>query len=242
MGFCMALLITVLTAVPMVGGMLIAFLAPLLLASTYLTLDIVSKDKRPAVLHAKALKRSPRELFCVFREEKRIIPIIVACLFSMVMAVLVRVLIQIIAGGAWVKEWTELGMASSVDVLAALLAAIFLYFVVAWSLVYALPLAFLQRRPLFPAMRRSFKTSFRLAFGLMVILGFLLLPLLVGAIISVFSMPAAYVAALVLSVIVLPVTAASLYCSYRTVFPMQAPAKATDGRSVRHGMPSRHHI
>jgi hypothetical protein len=242
MGFCMALLITLLSVLPMVGGMLIASLAPALLASIYLTLDAVSKEKRPEVLHIKALKQSPRELFGVFREEKRVIPVIVACLFTMVTAVLVRVLIQAIAGSAWVKEWTSLGIVPLLEIAAALLVALVVYFVVAWLFVYALPLAFLQRRPLFPAMRRSFKASMHHAFGLLVIFGFLLLPLVVGVAASFAAQWLAYTTALLTGTLVLPMVAASLYCSYRTIFPMQEGPNVADGRSIRHGMPSRHHV
>jgi len=243
MGACMALVITLLSLLPMVGGMFIAFAAPLLLASTYLTIDAVSREKRPVVLHQKALRQSPRELLRVFRDEKRVIPIIVAGMFSMVTALIGRVLIQLIAGSAWTKEWTSLGVVASLELIAALLVACTLYFVVAWTLVYALPLSFLQRRPLFPAMRKSFKASMRLAFGMLVIMGFVLLPLVIAAFISIYSTSLAYLTAFLLGAAVLPLAATSLYCSYRTVFP--EPEAAPAGvRPAMHqpGVASRPHM
>ena len=240
MGLCMALLITLLSLLPIIGGMLVAFVAPLLLASAYLTVDVVSKEKRPVVLHKKAFKHSPRELVRVFRDEKRVIPVVVAGLFSMVTALFARVLIQVIAGSAWTKEWTGLSPIASAELVAALLLAVAVFFVAAWALIYALPLTFLQRRPLFPAMRRSFKTSLRLVSSLLVILGFVLLPLLIAAFVAVFSIPAAYFTAFLLGAAVLPLTATSLYCSYRTIFPLPETASAVGVAPVRPGISTRH--
>jgi hypothetical protein len=240
MGFCVALLAAALAAIPFVGGVLIAFLAPILLASAYFAIEHVSKQnmERTVILPRKAIKQAPRELFGVFRDEKRVVPIIVACLFSMVAALLASILLRVVAGSAWVKDWSSLSPLQAAEVSAALLLAISVYFVAAWPLVYALPLTFMQRRPLFPAMRRSFKTSMRHAYGLLVILGFLLLPLILGAMAALVSPWFGYAAALITATAVLPIAAASFYCSYRTIFP-QDSAKPAGTRAVQHHMPHR---
>jgi hypothetical protein len=226
MGFCAAALISALALIPFLGGLLIALVAALLLASAYLAIDNVSRQKMslPASLRLVAVKQSPRELISVFRNEQRVFPTVVTGLYSMVAALLIGVLVRLMAGSAWAKDWTSLGFVALSGVLAAWLLALCIYFLLAWSLIYALPLAFLQQEPLVPAIGRSFKTAARHAFGLSVVLGFLLVPILVGAIASLVSAWAAHALAFLVGAVVLPITAASLYCSYRTVFPQREAA------------------
>lgn len=236
MGLWVVLLMAALTWVPFVGSMLVAFLAPLLLAGFYLALDAVTRQKmsRPVLLHKRAFKQSPRELFSVFREERNVVPAIVAALYCTVGALLANVLIQVIAGSHWTKSWVSLSGVSLGWVIAATFLALVIYFMLSWPLIYGLPLAFLQRQPLFPAMRRSVKASVRNLFGLLVIFVVLLLPVIAGALASLISMWLAYVLALLIGAITLPMVAASLYCSYRTVFPQSDVPVSRSTRAKQH--------
>lgn len=220
MGLSIAVLVGLLALVPLIGGLLIALSVPILLTSTYLSIDGVYRQKGvfPSDLRLPALKRSPLKLLEVFRDEARLIPTMVICIYSTAAALLINILMQLLAGSAWVANWSSLNYASLATVLAATLFAFVLYVVLAASLVYMLPLTFLKDEPLIPSMWQSLKASWRFIFALLVLLGLLLVPLLFGTAASYLSVWLSYVVWLVLGAIVLPVVTASLYCSYRDIF------------------------
>jgi membrane-anchored glycerophosphoryl diester phosphodiesterase (GDPDase) len=102
--------------------------------------------------------------------------------------------------------------------------------VLAASLIYALPLTFLRDEPLIPALRHSLRASRHFAIALSVLLGILLAPFLVGAMVSLFSPWAGYLVSIIISSVIFPVTAASLYCSYRDIFAVKRYQAATEMR------------
>jgi hypothetical protein len=236
MGLWIVLSIAALAWIPFVGSMVIAFLTPLFLGSVYLAIDAVTQQKmsRPVLLYKRAIKQSLPELGAVFRDERHVVPAVVAALYCVIGVLIANVLIQMVAGGHWAKEWGSLGAVPLAWVVAAVVLAFLVYFLLAWPLVYGLPLTFLRRQPLFPAMRRSLKASLRNALALSVIFLFLMLPIVVGALVSLVSVELGYVVGLLLGVAVLPMTMASLYCSYRTVFPQDDAAVNRSPRARPH--------
>ncbi|MHB8454372.1 MAG: hypothetical protein ACYDDO_06665 [Acidiferrobacterales bacterium] len=221
------MLIGVLVQIPLAGGLVLALLAPMLLASAYLDVDTISRLKipLPASLRIAAIKKSPAELLGVFRAESRVIPAALIGLYSAAVAVLANILMQIIAGDAWASHWESLGVVAFLGVLAASVLGILIYLLLALSLVYAVPLTFLQHEPVVSAIRRSLQVGMKHLPPLLVVLVVLLLPLLVFSIFSLASAWLAYPAALALGVVVLPVVVTSLYCSYRTLFPVTEPTR-----------------
>lgn len=223
MGFTTAVLISALALIPLLGSLLIALLAPILLASAYLAIDNVHKQKisLPAALRVPALKQSPRHLVDVLRDEARIFPTAVACVYSTAGALLINLLVHLLAGDAWVATWSSLEWMSLLGVFAAALLGLVLYAVLAATLIYALPLAFLLDEPLVPSLLRSLKASRHFALALLVLLGLFLAPLLLGAVVSCISPWTAYPIWLVTGTVVLPVVAAGLYGSYHDIFAGQ---------------------
>jgi len=223
MAVCAAILLTLLSLIPLVGPLVIALLAPILLASTYLAIDKVAQMKfvLPADLRREAIRQSPRALIAVFRKEDQIVPTLVAGIFSLAVVLMTNLLISVIAGNAWVARWTSLDLASLLLVLVAGLIVIGVYFLLAGALVFALPLAFLQDEALVPAIRRSFKASIRYALALGIVLAPLLLPSLLGMLASYVSVWIAPLVWLLVVTVVLPVVATSVYCSYRTLFSVK---------------------
>jgi hypothetical protein len=224
MGFLCALTVSVLTPIPLAGNLLIALLAPMLLASATVSIDTVGRLKiaLPAELRRAAIGQSPRELVKLFRDEERLLPVIATGLLSMAVALVIGILAQLVAGDAWVNRWSNLEAGALLGVSATVLLVIVLYFGLAAALVYALPLAFLRDEPLFPAILRSFKTGMHYAAGLLVILPLLLVaPILLGGLASYVSFWMANLLWLIIGSVVLPLTATSLYCSYRSLFPLE---------------------
>jgi len=223
MGFLCALTVSVLTLIPLAGNLLIALLAPMLLVNATLSIDTVSRQKiaLPTELRRAAFEQSPRELLKVFRDPQGLMPAIAAGLYCMVVSLMISILVQLFVGDAWVNRWGNLEPGALLGVLAAALLVIVLYFGLAASLIYALPLAFLRDEPLFPALLRSFRTGMHYAAGLLAVLPLLLLaPILLGGVASYLSFWIANILWLVAGSFVLPLAATSCYCSYRSLFPV----------------------
>jgi hypothetical protein len=220
MGLTTAVLIAVLTLIPLLGGLLVALLAPIWLASAYLAIDGVRRQPMvlPASLRMPALKQSPWQLVGVFRNHAHVLPMAVACLFSAAAVLLTNLPLQVLAGNAWVADWSSLERVSQAGVLVAMALVFALYVVLAASLIYALPLTFLRDEPLIPSLRHSLRASRHFAVALLVLLGVLLTPFLLGAMVYLFSRWAGYLVSFIISIVIFPVIAASLYCSYRDIF------------------------
>lgn len=223
MGLTTVVLIGVLALIPLLGGLLIALLAPIWLSSSYLAIDGVHRQPRvlPASLRVPALKQSPWQLVHVFRNEAHVLPTAVACLYSAAAVLLTNLPVQVLAGNAWVADWSSLDHAAQAGVLVATLLVFALYVVLAASLIYALPLTFLRDEPLIPSVRQSLRASRHFVIALLVPLGALLAPLLLGAIASWFSLWLGYLVWLVTGSVILPVITASLYRSYRDIFDIK---------------------
>lgn len=234
MGFSTAVLIGAMTLIPLLGNLFIALLAPILLASAYLAIDGVYKQKMalPASLRLPALKQSPRRLVEVLRDEARIFPTAAACVYSTAGALLINLLVRLLAGDAWVAKWSNLEWLSLLVVLASGLLAFMLYAVLAASLIYALPLAFLLDEPLVPSLLRSLKASRHFAFALLVLMGVLLATFLLCVVASRFSLWAGYLIWLIAGTVVLPVVAAGLYGSYHDIFASQEARRRTEARGA----------
>jgi hypothetical protein len=222
MGLAGAGIIIVLARIPLLGGLLIALLTPIFLASTYLEADDASKRKRalPPSWRTAVLKRVPLDLLSVFNNEERVMPMFVLSLYSMAVVVLINILAHLITNGVWAAgSWLSLGIGALLANLGTVLLLLVLYFLLASSIVYALPLAFLQDEPLIPAMRLSLRMSLRHAFALLVIPGLLLGLYFLGVLLALWSLWVCYLVWLAAGMFVLPLAVTSAYCSYRTVFP-----------------------
>lgn len=232
MGLATAALVAVLALIPLAGGLLVALLAPVFLASAYLAIDGVQRQPMalPAVLRVPALKQSPQHLVGILRQPAHLPPMAVTCLFSVAAVLLTNLPVQMLAGSAWVADWSSLETGAQAGVLVATLLVFALYVLLAASLIYALPLAFLRDEPLFPSLRQSLRASRHFAVALLVLLAVLVTPFLLGALLSLISPWAGYALAFLLSAVVFPVTAASLYRSYRDIFDIREYRTGIDMR------------
>lgn len=227
MGVTCAVLTTPLSLIPLVGAPVIALLMPIFLASAYLALDAMTRQKLPlpAALRMAAVKQSPQELLGVFRNEERMIPMLLLSVYSLTIVLAIDVLALLMTGNAWSKPWASLDVLPLLAVVGTVLFVLAAHLLLAASLIYALPLAFLQDRPLIPAIQQSFGAGAHYLFALLVVLAFLLAPLAIGALVSYVGFWLGIAVRLVLNAIVWPVVVASLYCSYRTVFSASAPVR-----------------
>ncbi|MEW6332252.1 MAG: hypothetical protein AB1560_12415 [Pseudomonadota bacterium] len=240
MGLTTAVTIAVLMLIPLLGGLLVALLAPICLASAYLAIDGVRKMPMalPASLRMPALKQSPLQLLGVFRDPAHALPMGVASLFSAAAVLLANLPVQLLAGNAWVADWSSLETGAQAGVLVAMLLVFALCVVLAATLIYALPLAFLRDEPLVPALQQSLRASRHFAIALSVLLDALLAPFLLGGTVSLFSPWAGYLVSFLISSVAFPVIAASLYCSYRDIFatknyqPRTEMRRATDRQTT----------
>ncbi len=224
---CLPILLA-LGTVPLFGNVLVALVVPIFVSSAVLVADELSRQKMalPASLRTAALLRAPKEIFKVFADEERLFPVLVLCLYVMAVALLATIAAHLLTGGAWASVWASLGIGGMLKVSFAWLLVLVIYFLIAASLIYAIPLTFLRDEPLVPALGRSFRASLKHLLALAVIFCLLLAPFAFGKIVLQFSAPAAYVIWLLGGIIVLPLTITSCYCSYRTAFPTKSPAES----------------
>ena len=220
MGLTAAVVLGVLALIPLLGGLLIALVAPIMLSSVYLSLEAIYRQNMvlPVELRLSALKQSPRQLLAVFRNEKWVLPAATTSLLSVTTVLLIHLLVRLVVGEAWVANWSNLDHFTRFGMLAVALLVFVLYVLLAASLIYALPLTFLRDEPLVPSLRQSLKASRHFTVALLVLLGVLLMPLLLGMIAASLSLWASYLLWLVIGSVTLPVVSASLYCSYRDIF------------------------
>jgi hypothetical protein len=219
MGGCSIVVIGVLGLIPVAGAPLVGLIVPLLLSGFYRALDATAKQKLrlPAALRLIALKQSPRELVSVMRDETQLMQVVVLGLFSMIVVVIASILVWSVLGTAAVNRM-EFSWAALPRVIVALLVALSIAGALAASLIYTIPLAFIDHEALAPAMGRSLKIAGQHAYALIVVVAFLLAPFALGALGSLGSKPLGYALGLIAGAVVVPVVAAALYCSYRTVF------------------------
>lgn len=228
MGFVCVLIIIALTLIPLFGNTLSALILPIFMSSAMLVADDLSKQKMalPASLRKAALARSPKNLFRIFSKEEYLLQALVLCVYVLGAALVTTIVAHVVTGGTWASTWASLNIVGILQVSLGWLVTLLLWFVVAASLVYAIPLAFLKDQPLVPALGRSLLISAKNAIALAVIFGLLVIPFLLGNVALLFSAPAGYLIWLFGGAIILPLTATSCYCSYRTAFPTTAPAEA----------------
>ena len=230
MGACCAVVLFAAAAIPLIGSPLAGVLAPALLASFYLAVEGVAKQKAklPLGLRIVALKQAPKEFLNIGREENRLMQVVMLGLYSLVVVVLTDVVVWLIAGTAWANRSLDTPLSTLPVVVLAGMIVLAIYFVLAASLVYTLPLAVLQHQPLVPAMSDSLKRSMHYVYALAAVLALLAAPLLLGAMVSFYSSPLARAVGLISLAVVLPVCVCSLYCSYRTLFPVAEPGQAIE--------------
>jgi len=220
MGLTAAVVLGVLALIPLLGGLLIALAAPIMLASVYLSLETTYRHNMvlPAELRMPALMQSPRQLLDVFRNENWVLPAVTTSVLSITTVLLINLLVRLVVGEAWVANWSNLDHVTIFAVLAVALLTFVLYVLLAASLIYALPLTFLRDEPLVPSLWQSLRASRHFTVALLVLLGVLLIPFLLGMLAASLSLWAGFLLWLVVGSITLPVVSASLYCSYRDIF------------------------
>jgi len=224
MGFCCAALAITLAQIPLIGGPILGLLAPTLLASFYIAIDEVSKQKikLPPALRLFAIRQSPRELLNVAGDERQLMQVLVTGLYCMIVVVLTDIVTWIVAGAALASPLANLSFTALIAVAAATVIRYAIYLLLAASLVFTLPLALLQKQALVPAMFDSLRRALHYGIALLVIVALWLVPVLLGGLISFYATWIGYLAGLLVGVFVLPISLCSLYCGYRTMFTSTA--------------------
>lgn len=230
MGLCCALLFVALAHIPLAGGPFVALLAPSAVASFYIAIDGVSKQKMklPSALRLAAIRQSPREFLNVTREETRLMQVLVMGLYSLVAVVLTDIVVWLVAGTALASPLASLSVPALLAVLVATLLRFAIYLLLIASLAFTVPLALLQNQALVPAMVDGIRRGLHYGIALLVIVAVMLTPLLLGFLASFLSAWLGYLLGIAAAAAVLPVSVASLYCSYRTVFTTAQPVTRID--------------
>jgi hypothetical protein len=227
MGLTCMLAISLFGIIPLLGGLIVALCAPILLMSAYIAIESLSDQSTESVA-SSGFAQAPGALLSALRDEESLIPVIVASLYCMIVVVLVQVFMWIVVGNAWTGHWATLETAERASLICGTVLALGLYFLLASSLIYALPLSFLQNEPLIPAIKRSFKAATQHASAVAILLGAVLLPFALGSLVSILSVGLGYVVSIAVGTLVLPIVAISLHASYRMLFLARTAVVDTD--------------
>jgi hypothetical protein len=224
MGLTAAALLTLLGSVPLVGGALVALIAPVFLSGAYVAIDELAQQKNPvpSQLRLAVFRSSPLGLVRGLHEPERAIPLMLVALYSMSLSLAIHLAVWLIAGSSWSMPWASLVGFSVVTVSLAYFVALALSLLLAASLIYALPLAFLREEGLGNAVPLSFKASLHHAAALALPLLIALTPLVLRGLAHGYSPLAASLVGVLAGGLALPLAATSLYCSYRSLFPTPA--------------------
>lgn len=235
MGFCCGALAVTLGAVPLFGGPFLGLLSPLALASFYITIDGISKQKMklPPALRLAAVRQSPREFMNVAREERRLMQVLVMGLYSLVVVVLTDILVWTVAGTALAAPLTSLSAAALFSVMVATLLKFVIYLLLAASLVFTLPLALLHDQALVPAATDSIRRGLHYGVALLAIVALSLVPFFLSAMASFYSTWLGISIGFLAGAFVLPISVCSLYCSYRTMFTVTQSAQSASASLER---------
>lgn len=221
--------------VPIVGVLLLGALAPLFLGSACLVLDETARQGKISrgPRRIAALRAGARSLLRVGDKEARLIPLMLFGIYSLTVVLVATILLWLTAYGVALDRAR---FAASIDLLGAVFGALLALGVIVMllaSLVYALPLAFLRDEPVGTAVVRSFRAAMRHIYAVLVLLGLLALPAVLGALGAIHSPWAAYVVGILASPLALPWAAAAFYCSFRTLFATEeAGVKAAPPRRM----------
>lgn len=223
MGCVSILIIILLTLVPFIGSLTIPFIAPILMSSAMLVVDELSKQKiaLPPSLRVAAFARSPKELFRAIGNDQHIMAMLLMGIYALAVALLINISAHLISGGAWASDLLGLDATTLLKALATWLVIFLLYLVLAVSLIFAVPLVFLQNEAVVPALGHSLHAGSQYIIDLLVIIGLGFAPFALGAIVSPLSILITYMIWFIGGALALPIFITSCYCSYRTIFPTE---------------------
>lgn len=230
MGFICSAAAIAIAQVPLAGGPFLGLLAPMAAASLYVAIDGISKQKMklPLALRVAAIKQSPREFMNLARKENWLMQVLVMGMYSLVVVVLTDILVWLIAGTALAGPLAGLSLPALAGVAIVTLLRFAIYLLLAASLVFTIPLGLLQNQALVPAMVDSLRRALHYSIALIAIIALLLVPSLIGVSVSLYVTWLGYLIGFVAGAVALPVAACSLYCSYRTVFPLAESTRNID--------------
>jgi hypothetical protein len=227
MGFCCSAVAAALAQAPLIGRPLLGLLAPSAVASFYIAIEGISKQKikLPPALRLSAIKQSPREFLNVTRVERQLMQVLLLGLYGLVVMVLTDILAWLVAGTNLAAPLSSLSLSALFGVAVANLLRFAIYLLFAASLVFALPLALLQKQALAPALADSMRQALKYAVALLVIMALLSAPLLLGTAASLDSSWLGLVIGFVAGGFALPISLCSFYCGYRTIFAASQPVQ-----------------
>jgi hypothetical protein len=211
--------------VPVLGALLLGALAPLFLGSACLVLDDIARQGKTArsPRGLAVLRAGAQSLVRVLDKEARLIPLMLFGIYGL--AVVLLALILMFSVRLAVGTGLLGGVLGALPVL-ALLVVLF------GSVAYALPLAFLRDEAVGTAILLSARVALHHIYAVLMLLGLLALPAVLGALSALYSPWIAYAVGIVASALAFPWTVAALYCSFRTLF-------ATDAAGVKAAAPQR---
>jgi hypothetical protein len=228
LGLMSALLLGILLLIPFLGGLLATAIAPLLLAGGFQLVhqSMQRPQALPGTLRGAALLRAPQVFLEIFRHGQLTLALVMTCIYALIAALLINIVVRIVAGPAWANPLAALDLLPLLGVLGGMLAGFLLYSLVAMTLVFTIPLVMLQDEPLVPAALRSFRRCLRYAVAILILLALSLAPVYVRELFGLSSAVLGYLAAILVGGVTLPLSVAAFFSAYQDLCPPLGEAEA----------------
>ncbi len=234
-GLVVALIAVALSHLPFIGGLVFVLLLPMLLAGCLRMLKALELKEQPVpdmhaddappgmAAYAWHLKRAARGLFADWRDEERILPIIIICTLTLAFAVCVQILGALLKiGGAALPAMLSgsVGPRIWVPALIGLVLVIALRFILFLALVFAVPLIVHRRELPLVAISKSLRLGVQHAVALFIlILPFAVVWLATDQLAVALPFPADDLLRLIAVTFMFPLFAAAVHRAYRDCLP-----------------------
>lgn len=212
--------------IPIAGVLILAFLLPLVLASSIGYVDQIvareSKTEAPAIgeRFKRNIKDVPTMFIAIFKRSDILMSVLALSIAALIAALLLSIADQLLGGPARTSPAGifEVGFSAAAQLLVARTVVLVLYGLLIGAMLYAVPLVVIEHQPA----QRALKYGFR-AFTKNLIPGFVFLatlsaPLILAAMVAAFSAPLGTILGLVSGLIIFPLAINCCYCAFRLTF------------------------
>lgn len=218
-----------LTRIPVAGTLVFVFILPIVGASALIQIQDSLSQNKPATYTGeldpkqqiqKKFSDAGNTLYSVFSDLDRAIAVIALSTLAVVAVLLINILEQVTAGPARLDSVSifNAGWVAALRFIGARLLSLVLYGGIITTLLYAIPLHFLNNEPIGDAVVHSIKAHLKNMTTMAIFLGITVSPFLVAAIVSSFVPYVGILLMVVFGILAFPIIACSIYCSYKLTF------------------------
>jgi len=219
---CFMLVAMTIGMIPIIGEVLVMFIAPTVLASSLLWLASPDKQKRRRKKSKSNnfLSRLENTLYGAMKVQENIVPLLILGAFLAVSTIIIQIIGHLIAGPMFpsLAAVTDLSLALAARVVLAKFAVLSLYYFIGMWVLYAVPMIILDDIMLPTAVMKSFRGILVNSLGLFALYLATLTPLMIWSFLFSTASLIGFAGFLLIGTALLPVVINSVYCGYKLTY------------------------